>query len=217
MAYMEANGLAVVVGTLTIPRLGRAVAELRLSAAADKAPIKAGDKVQLTFEDGTTYQMSAERAGADRGLWRVRLVGGAGGLSKVVKPKYYQGIPAATALKDLLTEAGEEAGAVDLPGSLNYWTRRQGPAGEAIRALFLKFPTRAWRIEKDGKLWAGVEAWPAGPEVSVIAHDAIAGSYMLRSEPTLTPGVECEAIGKVGRVLHRIGEKVRTEAWIEID
>lgn len=215
MAYLTANGFAASEGVLTIPRLGRAVGEFLLSVPASDSPIAKGAAVALKFQDGTTYQMAAERVGAERGLVRVLLVGGAGGLSKVLKPKFYEDAPATTVAKDVFTEAGEEPGDLDLPGSLKAWVRREGSAYQALRALLLEYPKRAWRIQPDGKAWIGVETWPVGPEVRIIEARPARGSILLEASPSLMPALDVPAVGKVGRVVHQVGAQIQTEVYVD--
>lgn len=213
MAYLEANGIAVVDGALSLPAVGRAVAELRLASPAAEEAIRKGGAVTLTFQDGTTYEMGCLRAGEERGLLRVRLAAGKGKLGAVIPPKFYEGAPATVVFKDVLSEAGELAGDLDLPGTLPAWARREGPAFEAIRAFFIEYPTRAWRVMPDGRVWAGVPTWEAGPEVRIVERDPGRARYVLGHLPSLQPGVTLEGIGQVDRVIQHIGKRLRTEVY----
>lgn len=213
MPYLTANGLAVTEGTLTLPAVGRAIAELRLSSAAADEAISLGDTVKLEFDDGTTYQMGCIRAGEERGLWRVRLAAGKGKLSTALKPKFYDKPPAALPLRDIITEAGEAAGTLALSGSLPFWVRTGGPAFEAIRAFFIAFPGHAWRVMPDGKVWAGKLAWAPGPDARVIERHPTTGRYVLEHLPGLQPAVTLDEIGDVDRVVQVVGRQLRTEVY----
>jgi hypothetical protein len=214
MAFCKLNDFAVIAGAITLPLVGRPTAEMRIDAPAGEGAPVAGDAVTVKFEDGTTYKMAVARAGDDNGLTRVLLVGGAGGLGKPIKPRFYGPIPTNVVMGDIITDAGETAGQLDLPGKLPMWTRTEGPAVTAIQALFLQLDGRSWRILADGTVWAGVEAWPAGPPVQVLEQRSAAGAYVLEAVPSLVPGVTLAELGQVVRVVHTIGPQLRAEAWI---
>lgn len=214
MAFLTAAGVDVTEGLIEVPKVGRAVADLRLSAALAEAPFAVGDPVTVAFEDGTEYAMTCQRAGDRNGLLTVRLVGGAGKLGKDVKAKFYgNDIAHADVFKDLLREAGETAGAIDLPGSLKYWSRHAGTGFEALRALMLEAPKRIWRVDRAGAVNVFVPAAVAGPDVTLIEAFPASNRFILAVAPTLEP-LQTIAQGEVDRVIHRIDAgKLRTEAW----
>lgn len=215
MAYLEANGHDVTEGLIEIPKIGRAVADLRIATPASESPIAVGDAVTLTFEDGTEFKMACARAGDLKGTWQVRLVGGAGKMGNAVKAKFYSEIESADFLKDVLREVGEEAGTIDLPGQLKFWSRLEGTGFSALQALMLNHPKRIWRIGRDGKLTAFIPAATTGPDVTLVEALPASNRYILAVAPTLEP-LQTIEFGDVDRVVHRIsGGKLRTEAWIE--
>lgn len=219
MSYLTANNIPVSSGLMTIPRIGRPLAELRLGEAAELAP---GEAVTLRFEDGSTYRTTVRRSGPSAGATEVFLVGGYDGLSSILPPKDYQGVPASLVVRDLLTEAGEQPGELDLPTVFVRWIRRGGPASEALKAVMERLPERAWRILPDGTTWAGTEPWPQGPEGAVVAEAAPQrGWFSLLPMPALRPGIvlkglwegQVRDIGRVERVIHQIGAKLRTAVY----
>jgi hypothetical protein len=217
MSYLQLDSTPVISGTIPIPLNGRLTADLKL--AITSAPPAAGKQVTLTFEGGQAYKCTVERSGPQGGFQAVRLVGGSGGLSKQVPSRYYQGIPAATVIKDLLGECGEAVGDIDLPSTLAFWVRPEGPAHEALRALMMRYPERIWQVAPNGKVNILVPTWPDYPgELNIETEQPAAGSYLAGADPRLTPGVRLnmrrgiEKLAKrVTRVTHLIGRHLRVE------
>lgn len=220
MSYLTANSIPVSSGVVTIPRIGRPLAELRLG---EEAALETGQAVTLRFEDGTTYRTTVRRSGPGAGTTEVFLVGGSDGLSKILPPKDYQGVPASLVVRDLLTEAGEQPGELDMPTVFVRWARRGGTAAEALKAVMARLPDRAWRVLPDGTFWAGNETWPQGPDGAVVAEAAPQrGWFSLLPMPALRPGVvlrgfwegQVREMGRVERVIHQIGAKLRTAVYV---
>jgi hypothetical protein len=212
MAYLTANGVAVSEGRLTLPLVGRGVASLSLEPT--DVAFAQGDPVELTFDGSITYRMAVQRVGLEHGSPRLLLVAGAGGLSKVLAPKAYAAnVAGATVVRDVLREAGEAAGDVDVPGSFVHWVRGRAPAYASLDALMATWSDRAWRVKRDGKVWVGRDAWPAGPAVVVTERRALAGAAVLEVAPALEPGVELAELGRVVRVVHDVSKARKTEVW----
>lgn len=220
MSYLQFNQTPVASGLLTIPRVGRPTAELLL--AGDRPP-DPGSRALLRFEDGTAYQMTVRQSGLRNGFVEVLLVGGADKMQANLPSKDYQGVPASLVVRDLLIEAGETPGHIDLPTVLVRWVRMAGPAHAALHHVMARLPERAWRILPDGTVWAGAEAWPEGPANAVVADSAPArGWYSLLPLPQLQPGVvlraliegEQRTLGRVERVVQQIGAKLRTAVYV---
>lgn len=219
MSYLTANNIPVSGGIFTIPRIGRPLAELRLGAEIE---LESGAAVTLRFAAGTTYRTTVRWSGPSAGMTEVLLVGGYDGLPKILPPKDYQGVPASLVVRDLLYEAGEQPGELDLPTVFVRWIRRSGSAAEALRAVMERLPDRAWRVLPAGNTWAGPEAWPQGPEGAVVAEAAPQrGWYSLMPMPALRPGVVLSAlwegspreVGRVERIIHQIGARLRTAIY----
>ncbi|THF70507.1 hypothetical protein E7T06_07320 [Deinococcus sp. Arct2-2] len=198
---------------LTLPLQGRAWADVTLALRA--VPFKAFDQVQVALQDGKTYQMTVERIGGKGGFTSAYLVGGTGGLSRDIGPKFYQKIPAQKVLAELLHDCGEVPGTIDLPGILPMWVRAAGPAHEALRALMMRYPERVWRMRPSGEVDVMVPTWPEHAQAQRILHeDAAVGSYTVALDPTLRPGSHVtlsrgdEEFGKrVTRVSHSLTEE----------
>ncbi|MFC5846743.1 hypothetical protein [Deinococcus petrolearius] len=196
--------------TITHPLTGRPWADVTL--ALPSAPWAAGQQVEVELEGGATYRMTVERIGPRGGFVSARLIGGTGGLGQTITAKYYRDIPAATVLREVLEECGEAAGTLDLPGTLSAWTRPEGPAHEAIRALMMRYPAYAWRMDPGGQVHAGVPKWPPHADpLRIEREDAAVGTYVCELRPSLLPDQHVtltrgeEEIGKrVTRVTHAI-------------
>ncbi|GGR00323.1 hypothetical protein [Deinococcus ruber] len=188
MAYLNVSGVpAGQPSVLTLPLQGRPWADVTLAARA--VPFKQYDGVQVALQDGETYSMTVERIGVKGGFTSAYLVGGTGGLSKEIGPKFYRQIPAKKVLEELLTDCGEVAGDIDLPGTLPAWVRGAGPAHEALRALMMRYPERVWRMRPSGQIDVGVPSWPEQDGTQQILHeDAAAGTFAVGLDPKLLPG-----------------------------
>jgi hypothetical protein len=95
----------------------------------------------------------------------LRVVGGAGGLSKVAKAKHYTSTSVRIVLGALLSDAGEKlsptADESVLNRSLPAWTTAAIPVGRLITQLLLSAsPSATWRVQPDGAVWVAHEAWP---------------------------------------------------------
>lgn len=194
--------------TLTHPLTGRPWADVTL--ALSRAPHATGDRVQVELEGGEAYTMTVERIGPRGGFVSTRLICGTGGLGQIISAKYYRDIPATTVLREILEDCGEAAGTLDLPGTLPAWTRPEGPAHEAVRALMMRYPTHIWRMDPSGQVHVGVPKWPEHDDpVRIESEDSAAGTYVCELRPSLLPGQHAtlargeEEIGKrVTRVTH---------------
>lgn len=219
MSLLNANGVPVSQAYISLPRVGRGVADLVL--VSDSGP-RTGDAVELVWQTGEKFRMACVFAERSRGWWRMRCEMGAGGLGRVLPSRYYEGIPAATVARDILTEAGEKPGDIDLPGVLPRYVRRAAPAYQQLAAL-LEGTGRIWRVTPEGEVWIGVDTFPPTQPYEVLQARREMRAYVLGLAPELLPGLalrgyvdrqdEPEALGRVDRVVHRVGRELRTEVW----
>lgn len=224
MSLLTANGLPVSQAYISLPRVGRGVADLVL-VPGDKTPPRAGALVTLTWQEGQphTFVMTCVSAERSRGWWRMRCEMGAGGLGRILPSRYYEGIPAATVVRDILTEAKEKPGDIDLSGILPRYVRREGPAYQQLAAL-LAGTDRIWRVTPGGEVWVGVDTFPPTRPYEVLQARREVRAYVLGLTTELLPGVtlwgyvdkqdEPEELGRVERVVHRVGRELRTEVWV---
>jgi hypothetical protein len=167
-AYCTANGYPVVSGTIARPRHGAWWADLRVDVA-DPAALTG----RVTIALGTGSQRfigTARRVGAYQDAVHVRVVGGAGGLSKAFGPKAYRGVPLRQPLLDALAAAGETLAPSSDPAALGttlaFWQAVAQPAAAALASLVASAaggPT--WRVLADGTVWVGLESWAASKVV----------------------------------------------------
>lgn len=211
MAVIQVSGVPVgAPSSVTLPLTGRPWADLTLAQTA--VPWAVGDRVEVQVQDGPVYQMTVERIGPRGGFGRVKLVGGTGGLGREVSAKYYEKIPAATVVRELLEEVGEVPGEILLPGVLPSWVRAAGPAHEALRAIMMRCPERVWQIAPDGRVHVAVPTWPEhGPALPVEFEDAATGVFSVAFAPAVLAGSHvtlsrgAEELGKrVTRVTHQL-------------
>lgn len=168
MSDATLNGLPVIRGDLKLPYQGAFTAQLEVDA--DSAPTGTAALLLLgrAFtgavvadpEDGT--QVLSGDAG---GLYRCRVVGGAGGLAKPIAPQEWpQGAAVSQVLAAILS-AGGESQATDIDPTLlarvlPQWSITQGAVGGALGALVEYLASDGadvvWRIRGDGLVWIGV-------------------------------------------------------------
>jgi hypothetical protein len=217
MSTAKANGLNVLVGSIRVPRVGVWVAELELDG--DDATKANG---VVTIEAGSTsWKGKAVESGAFVGRIKARIFGGAGGLSKATKPRFYASIPAKVIINDLLEEGSEKLSSTSDAGKLGtilpFWTRHAGTVSEGLENLLDEIGA-VWRVLPDGTVWVGVETWPTAKvtDVAVESEDPKDSRITFSSEsPSLLPGTTFKD-RKVSRVEHEISaSKTRTTAICE--
>ncbi len=209
-------------GKLVVPRIGRPVAEVWLEPRRRNLALQPGKPVVLDIEYGPEFSMSVLAAEEDAGLWKLRLVGGSGGLSRVVSAKLYQHRRACDIIADLLEEVGEKIGELAPQQMVPRWQRQEGLAYQALEALMVNL-NQTWHMNVGGEVWVGQENWETYPEVVRLGEPpqgqpkiALAGL-----EPALGPRVELHGywgeqrgrVGKVDRVVHYFEGHVWTEVY----
>lgn len=159
-----------------------------------------------------------------QGRSRLEVIGGAGGLVKLLPARAYRQGPVpiqlGTVLADLVGEAGESLAdgvqstlSVD-PYTLPQWVRAQGTALTTLARLCKRF-SLVWRVLDDGTIFVGPRAYPddakyanANPE-SLAADDGLDGQQrVITTAPdaaTIRPGTT--VLGRhVMRVVYMVGE-----------
>jgi hypothetical protein len=147
-----------------------------------------------------------------------RFVGGADGLEKPLRPRYYEGIPYRTVLADAIHEVGERPGKLEVEGVASRYTRRAMTLANLLTLLVPK--GKVWRINEEGEVEVCVPTWnPSGSAYAVeeVAH----GAWGVFMDFALRPGTTLELyLGgaksqiRVERVVHRIApRRLVTEVW----
>lgn len=211
----------IATGEVVRPYPGRAHATLLLGVPHGEHSVTEGARAPLRlFHDdvelvlhGTPVQIMRTPEG-----WPlVRWVAGAGTLHRVLRPRYYQGVPARLVAEDALKEVGEQPGTLDLPSTLRVWVRH---AESAYRLLWrlAEREGRAIYVGEDGKVHAERPEWPKGPEVPG-AKALGPGAYLAPLDLSLRPGAEATLwLGgvrvpvRVNRIVYRL-EKATMEVW----
>lgn len=163
------NGFRLLTARIPEPRVGAWHASVTID---HDAALTGAALIDL---DGVTFSGTVLRSGVHGGHVSVRVVGGAGGLSKELGAKAYTSTKASTVLGDILREAGETlSSTVDVSltsGVLARWERSAGAASHALVSLIDELGL-TWRVLRDGTIWIGKATYP----------EANAGAYVLRDE-----------------------------------
>jgi hypothetical protein len=220
MAFLTLNGRDVFAATLTVPR-ARA---WRFDAVVDAESVEGlTGQVELTLDEGrSSWKGTAVWSGENFGKVELRAVGGAGGLATVLPGQSYRQIAAGAVLADILGAAGETLDTASTPAALDtllpHWSRVAGPCCLQLEQLVVALGA-TWRVLANGRIWVGVETWPAAPafEAEVLSVDPggdrgeIAGVQAYR----LLPG-QIWAERRVGCVEHRFtADAIRTSVVFE--
>lgn len=211
MSFLELGGVAVVGGSLVLPRTGRWVADLELEAAAP-AP---GGRVTLTGPQ-LTLQGHIARGGSFMNTHRVRLCAGSGGLPKPVPAQHFRGMPISLLLDDVLGTVGERRSAtIDeavVGRSLASWVRPAGSAAQALTTL-AELLGVVWRVLPDGTVWVGEDTWRETPATGELLDVDAAPRAVSAAFETMAilPGTTFKGL-RVEVVTHTIsGTGIRTE------
>jgi len=215
------NYLPVHQGKIVIPRVGRAVAELSLKSNQPNLKIQEGQSVSLDIEFGPEFSMHIFSLSQHGGDWKLKCVGGTGGLSRIIPAKQYRNAKVEEIIRDLLTEVGEKV-AGDWPKEvLLQWGRQAGIACRALESLMVNID-KTWRMTPSGEVWVGEEMWPPYEEmVRLTRQSSSPAKWVLHTlEPNLRPGVELfgyrgefqTRVGRVERVVHHFEDR----AWTEV-
>lgn len=217
MALLTVGGFGLVSGTIRLPRVGGWWMDCEVGT---DEPI--AGSVVVASDIGLSLKGFVHRGKASNHKQEMRIVGGAGGLGKLVVPKHYTDPSVGTVLSDLLAGAGETLSPTTSPSilgvRLDNWTTVPVPTGKAIADLVSHCPFGTmWRVLPDGTVWLGAETWPTvdSEEIRDISNDDAAGSVELgMAAPTLRPGVTLNG-RKLDYVEHRIEERtIRTTVWL---
>jgi len=222
MALVELAGAPVEQGQISMALRGRWVFEGRVTT--QKLP---AGSVNIVCDGGLTLSGFVDPGAS--GLFldsaRVRVVGGAGGLGRMVSGSF-QFAQLRDPLQAILDASGEQldiAISENLLGlPLRRWTMVESSCAAALEALAAAASSALgqavrWRILPTGLLWMGAETWPT---ISLAKGDAIEWANPLErlvivavETPTLAPGVTIADVGRIAGVTHYIEpSKVRT--WL---
>jgi hypothetical protein len=228
MSLIEANGVGVISGSVSMPLNGVWLADLVIDQD-DASGFANGTQVKIAVDNGfsLTGTVSPDRTGGFLDAVHVRVVGGKAGMGKTVQARGY--VQPSAFVRDVLNgiagDAGEKlSGTIDagfLNTNLPAWTTMQCTAAQALNA-FLEYvaPTANWRFLADGTLWVGVETYPtAHDEFDVLSVNPTEGTADLGVEaPSVMPGTTLDGVGKVNRVEHSFeaDEGIRSHVFVSL-
>ena len=210
------RGVDAIGGTLTMPLRGPWVYTGDIdsqSVATGHADLAyQGPKKAVTFS-GTIVESATEAART-----RVRMVGGAGGLSRVLPSLgYRRGTPASTVVRDIAVACGEslaEGVTTELAAFvLNGWSREKGTGNRALESLCEHLGLN-YRTLANGSLWVGKESWPAFVEPFLEkAADENGVAIYAPDQPDVVPGVNLGG-KRVSNVRHAFDGSLRSHVTL---
>lgn len=209
-------GAHVLAATVSLPLTGVWHADVVVDTETDLSG-------SVTLKDETVELSATVAQGAVfAGRWKGRVVGGAGGMGKLLKAKAYREVFLAVPVADIMVSTGEvlsgNVGAAVLADFVQHWQRAEQRAGAALSAIVIDEAGLNWRVGIDGNVWIGADLFSEQTlDGTQVLEDDPAKKRLLVAPPTiaLEPGRSFE--GKnVSRVVHRIEPaRVRTELWYE--
>lgn len=223
-ALITCAGADLLKGHVSLPQTGPWTAVLEL----DTTTVPSG-QVTLAADGGLSLKGFVLRAGADlQDRMHVRLVGGAGGLSKIVPPAAWQGATVRDPLNAIMSATGESLSSTidaSITGLVQQLWTVAAQSGAACLNLICYAAGQVlgkaigWRILGDGTVWIGAETWPAQamPDgADILRQFPGAGRYEIGAQtPSLLPGVNLTGVGNVAAVEHWLSpSEVRTWAWV---
>ena len=175
--------------------------------------------VSLRLKD-RVYTCTVVRGGLRGGVWRGRVVGGRGGLTKVLDPQFYTKISGTTILRDALQEAGEvlatSSNTTQLDGTLSFWTRSRRSAGAEIQALCEQVGI-IWSALESGDVWVGnyQEKSFTGDYLLVDIFPEFSKIEVKLTSLDITPGMLLRD-ERIDKIIHKlVGEDFSTEVYFE--
>lgn len=221
---LSAGGLLfdVLEGTLALgPGAPIATLELPEDTAPDVGPadllVAHGDE-----EEPERFVGTLVFAHSYEGRCLVMWSGGAGGLASDALATHYtavaQPVALATVVEAIVAGAGEllDDGALDALAGLELprWTRVAGETWSKALARALEDTGRTWRILDSGRVWIGVDTWPAGElGGEVLDEDTDARTLLVAFDrATLRPGTNVD-----GRRVVRVTFGSTGRADVELD
>lgn len=212
MAY-TINGIRIVNGILSIPRIGRPVFN---GVLEDTSGPKRNEEATINLDGSKfigTIQWAAQEA---KEWWNVRWVGGNNNIGKDYKQKFYSSISLGELMKYVVSSIGEDYQASAVGNDIAAYVKRivipAGPGWLQIEQALLPYPTLAWRILPNKKLTVIRDTFPQYKTSSTrIDYDPKIRLLTLEEDFGLLPGVTLTGYANVERVTHYLGKISKTE------
>lgn len=175
----------------------------------------------VEIKAGLTFAGKARHSGVVVTACNTFVVGGADGLGRTARARFYRSATVRTIVGDLVKDAGEAlddaADAAVLSTIVPFWTTTAMPVGDALGLLLRTVkPGTLWRLTPSGRLWFGTETWPVTSAAFTVLRE-------LPEEQQLEVGMD--AIGLLpgqaladGRHVDRVeyaaqGGSIRATVW----
>ncbi len=227
MSLLTANGVGVLEASIIMPLYGLWTADLVLDQP-DGTGFDAGTQVTISCDGGLTFVgvVVPDRTGDYLDAVHVRVIGGAGGMTKAATVKGY--VQPGAFVRDVLNQLASDAGETLSPDidqglmstNLAAWATLEGTVSAGLVSLIdIVSPEANWRMTPDGKLLVVVETWPdATADYELVANDPSQRSWDLGVDTfTVVPGVNLSGVGQVNRVEHYFtGEGLRTHVLTQL-
>ena len=198
------GGAAILRACISLPFAGVWSADIEVDTDEEVA-----GAVTIEVDGAVSLRGAAVDGGVTHGLWRGRIVGGAGGLRRPLPALAYLDALRSDVVRDALAEAGESLSSTagDLSAVVARFHRAEGAAARAIDATAAALGY-GWRVLGDGTVWLGVETWPASPEadITLLEHDPRERRYTLGGEVLgVRPGQLLQVRDEGADVFVRVG------------
>lgn len=205
MSELTINGFAAILrATVHLPLSGVWSADIEVDTDEDIT-----GRVTLESDGAAWLSGTVTEGGVTHGLWRGRIVGGAGGLRSTLDPRAYQSATLADVLADALRESGEALSASSgaLTNVCRLWHRVEGAAARTVAAVAAA-AGYGWRVLADGSVWLGAESWPAGADLdlTLIERDPSQRRWTLGGDVlAITPGTLLQVRDEGSDTFVRVG------------
>lgn len=212
-AYPSGTAHPVIRAELTLQLHKEWDADVELDVPDDKDPPTGPFVLNM---EGVEFRgtIIPARSGRYGGRTRIRVVGGAGGLTTELPPKNYAGgvIKVRTVVLDILRESGEslspDAKDPILDQQLPGWQRGAGKGRDHLTRLGDKVGAN-WRVLRDGTVWFGTEGW-AELDVSAdpVVEEHHGDGFMMTAptQPLTYPGTVIRG-QRIEQVVHRLEDR----------
>lgn len=211
MSY-SVGGLGIVSGTIFHPAQGAWTATLEINS---DVALGGAQTIELPGLELKGYVVGG---GVSVLRQHIRMVGGAGGLGKVVEGQAFNRATVRTvATYVLVQQAGEtlasDSDAAVLDRQLEHYTVLSESAGKALEHLCESIAT-TWYVKPDGSIRIGAPSWETvEPDHVLVAEDLLGGSMTVATtEDTMQPGTSFlgKRVAAVEHVLSGAPAQART-------
>jgi hypothetical protein len=208
MSLVLLGSLEVISLSLHLPLAGIWTADVEVDAEA--VPL---GKTSIAFgvEDSppVVFTGSVIEQSGFLGRARAFVIGGTGGLHRMLPPRQYQLAPPHLIVTGILRETGEQMGDLSTLANLSplpKWIRSAGSGAHGLRVLG-EHRGFSWRVVRDGSVRVGPEKWPKYSGAALWIEENLGRRRILtaRDGPDIEPGVVIDG-QRVGRVVHRVKE-----------